>query len=218
MSLSLQGSLLVPLDSEAPALVCVCVYVCLSVSVFICACVCDVSKEASWSQDSEARLYVCMYVCVYVYVCDVSEAASWTQRPLRVCVCVSEEASRSPWTQRPLRGQPAEEKPEALRLSAGSQEADTSASKSWHLVWVVPELLLKVREKRGEEAETFSGGNTTSRAPGAGVSASWDRDGKEGSSRGVGLGVQDWVPAPAVSGKCCCLSTCVFSPGLSLSI
>ena len=95
--------------------------------------------------------------------------------------------------------------PEALRLSAGSQEADTSASKSWHLVWVVPESLLKVREKRGEEAETFSGGNTTSRAPGAGVSASWDRDGKEGSSRGVGLGVQDWVPAPAVSGKCCCL-------------
>lgn len=108
-------------------------------------------------------------------------------------MCVCEEASWSLWTQRPLRGQPAEEKPEALRLSARSQEADTSASKSWHLLWVVPESLLKVREKRGEEAEMFSGGNTTSRAPGAGVSASWDRDGKEGSSRGVGLGAQDWV-------------------------
>ena len=132
-------------------------------------------------------------------MCDVSEAASWTQRSLRVCVCVSEEDSLSPWTQRPLRGQPAEEKPEALSLSARSQEADTSVSKkeSWHLVWVVPESLLKVREKGGEEAEMFSGGSITLRAPGAGVSAGWDKDG------------QDWVLAPAVPGQCCCLSKCV---------
>ena len=151
---------------------------------------CDVSKEASWSHlDSEARLYVC--VCKSVCVMFLRQPPGL--RGPCVCVCVCEEASRSPGTQRPLRGQPAEEKPEALRLSARSQEADTSASESWHLLWVVPESLLKVREKRGEEAEMFSGGNTTSRAPGAGVSASWDRDGKEASSRGVGLGAQDWV-------------------------
>ena len=88
----------------------VCVYVCLSVSVFIYACVCAVSKDASWSHlDSEAPLCVC--VCV-VFL----RQPPGLRGPCMWCVCVSEEASRSPWTQRLLRGQPAEEKPKALRL------------------------------------------------------------------------------------------------------
>ena len=84
-------------------------------------------------------------------------------------------------------------------------------------MWAVPELLLKAREKGGEEAETFSGGSITLRAPGAGVSAGWDKDGKEGSDMGVGLGAQDWVLAPAVPRQRCCLSKCVSAVRASVS-
>ena len=75
-------------------------------------------------------------------------------------------------------------------VSARSQEAGASASKkqSWHRVWAVPESLLKERERGGGD---ILGGNIPSRAPGAGISAGWNKDGTEASSTGVGLGALD---------------------------
>lgn len=192
----------------------VCVYVCLSVSVFIYACVCAVSKDASWSHlDSEAPLCVC--------VCGVSETASWTQRPLHVvCVCfrgsfpVPLDSEAAAWAA--CRG----EAQGSETVSARSQEAGASASKkqSWHRVWVVPESLLKERERGGEEVETFLEG-TSPRGPlGLPSQPAGTKMALRPAAHVSAWGPWAWVLAPAVPGQCCCLSKCVFSLGLSLSI
>ena len=119
--------------------VCVCVRVCLCVSVYVCVRVCLCMCVC---------VSVCLCLYLHVHVCVVfprkPPGPTWIQRPLCmcvcvcksvcvmflrqppglrgpcVCVCVSEEDSLSPWTQRPLRGQPAEEKPEALEQKLSS--------------------------------------------------------------------------------------------------